>query len=100
MFKLHEGNVLLKRSHRRQIVVWFRRAMKIGQRLGRFALDLRLTRTGRMYEARGSVQDAAGDFSCHCRGRDWRDAMRELARCLAIRLHAQLLLSRAVSAAA
>jgi hypothetical protein len=99
MFKLHEGNVLLKRSHRRQILGWLRRVMKIGHRLGRFVLDLRLSRTGRIYEARGTVRDAAGDFSCHCRGHDWRDTVRELARCLAVRLHAQLLLSRAAATA-
>lgn len=91
MIKLDAGNVLLKPSHRRQMMAWLRRALRLGSRLGQFALTITMHRTGRRCEVRAVVHDAAGDFACRSRRHDWRDAMRELVRVLVIRLQAQRL---------
>lgn len=91
MIKLDAGNVLLKPSHRRQMMAWLRRALRLGSRLGQFALTITMHRTGRQCEVRAVVHDAAGDFVCRSRRHDWRDAMRELVRVLVIRLQAQRL---------
>ncbi len=96
MIQLDAGNVLLKPSHRRQVMAYLRRAMKIGQRLGNFNLNLRLSRSGRNYDVRANVRDSAGDFSCHSRGHDWRDVIRELSRMLVNRLHSQWMLRSAL----
>jgi hypothetical protein len=89
MIKLDAGNVLLKPSHRRQMMAWLRRAMRLGSQLGQFALTITMHRTGKQCEVRADVHDAAGDFVCRSRRQDWRDAMRELVRALVNRLHAQ-----------
>jgi hypothetical protein len=91
MIKLDAGNVLLKPSQRRQMMAWLRRALRLGSRLGQFALTITMQRTGRQCEVRAAVHDSAGDFSCRSRRQDWRDAMRELVRTLVIRLQAQRL---------
>ena len=96
MIKLDSGNVLLKPSHRRQLMSWLKRAMRLGSRIGNFALTITMHRTGRQCEVRATVHDSAGDFACRSRQHDWRDAMRELIRMLCNRLHEQLL--RAVAA--
>jgi hypothetical protein len=89
MIQLNAGNVLLKPSQRRQILTALRRAMKFGQRLGDFVLNLTLHRTGRAYELRASVRDKAGGFNCRARSNDWRDAVRAMTRMLVARLHGQ-----------
>lgn len=91
MIKLEAGNVLLKPSHRKQLMAWLRRALRIGSRIGQFMLTITMRRSGRICEVRASVHDSAGDFVCRSRQHDWRDAMRELARVLVNRLHAQQL---------
>ena len=91
MIKLDAGNVLLKPSHRRQLMSWLRRALRIGSRLGQFALTITMQRTGKQCEVRAQVHDSAGDFVCRSRQHDWRDAVRELVRALVNRLHAQQL---------
>lgn len=91
MIKLDAGNVLLKPSHRRQMMAWLRRALRLGSRLGQFALTITMHRAGKQCEVRAAVHDAAGDFTCRSRRQDWRDAMRELVRMLVNRLHAQRL---------
>lgn len=91
MIKLDAGNVLLKPSHRRQLMSWLRRALRIGNRLGQFALVITMQRTGKQCEVRAQVHDSAGDFVCRSRQHDWRDAVRELVRALVSRLHAQQL---------
>lgn len=89
MIQLNAGNVLLKPSQRRHIMAGLRRAMKFGQRLGDFALNLSMTRTGRSYELRASVSDRAGAFACRIRRNDWRNALREMMHTIVTRLHAQ-----------
>jgi hypothetical protein len=89
MIKLDAGNVPLKPSHRRQLMTWLKRSLRLGQQLGDFALKITLSRAGRGYEARAAVHDAAGDFRCRTRRADVRDLFRELARMITSRLHAQ-----------
>ena len=91
MFKLDSGNVLLKPSHRKQVMAWLRRAMRLGQRMGKFVLTISMQRHGRMYEIRADAQDSAGVMSCRSKRHDWRDAFRELARKLTQWLHEQQL---------
>lgn len=89
MIKLNAGNVLLKPSHRKQLMGWLRRAAKLGQRLGDFVLNISLHRAGNQYEVRAAVHDTCGDFDCRLRQRDWRSAMRHLVAMLTARLHQQ-----------
>ena len=89
MLRLIPGNVLLKPSHRRQLMSWLRRVIRMGERLGDFVLTITLHRTGRAYEVKARVHDSAGDFDVRCRQHDWRSALREVVRSLATRLHGQ-----------
>jgi hypothetical protein len=89
MIKLDLGNVLLKPSHRRQLMSWLRRCQRLGQRLGDFVLSLSLRRSGRIYELRANVHDAVGDFTCRSRAQDWRGSLRDMVKTLTQRLHDQ-----------
>ena len=92
MLRLIEGNVLLKRSHRKQVMTWLKRVQRIGERMGDFLLTITLHRTGRAVEVRAAVHDRAGDFECRSRQSDWRTALRELVRSVLARLHQQSLM--------
>src|SRR4051812_37534670 len=74
MIKLDLGNVLLKPSHRKQLMTWLRRSLRLGERLGNFVLSISVRRSGRAYQASASVQDRAGNFDVRSRKQDWRDA--------------------------
>ena len=89
MIQLDSGNVLLKPSQRKQLMTWLRRALKLGQKLGDFLLTISLKRVGRAYDVCARVHDRAGDFVCHARRHDIRNALRDLARMLSAQLHAQ-----------
>lgn len=91
MLQLDSGNVLLKPSHRKQLMTWLRRALKLGQRLGDFFIRITLHRVGRSVNVIANVHDNAGDFQVRARNRDWRSAMRETAHMLSLRLHDQRL---------
>ena len=91
MLRLIEGNVLLKPSHRRQLMTLFKRVQRIGSRIGDFVLTLTLHRTGNRYEVKAKVHDAAGDFDCRIRQSDWRTAVQALCRDVLARLHGQYL---------
>lgn len=91
MIQFDPGNVLLKPSHRRQLMAWLRRALRIGQRLGNFVLQLSMKRVGRSYEVNAVVHDSAGNFRCRIKRHDWQNAVRELSRTLCVRLHDQRL---------
>ena len=91
MVTLNAGNVLLKPSQRRQLMSWLKRALRLGQRLGDFLLKITLNRTGRLIEVNADVHDSAGDFALRVRRNDWRDALREIVRSLAMRLADQRL---------
>jgi hypothetical protein len=97
MIQLNSGNVLLKPSHKRQLMAWLKRATKMGERIGQFVLNLTLRRSGKFYEVSASVNDSAGKFDLRARSHDWRTAARNLVRMLAVRLHEQLI-TRAVAA--
>jgi hypothetical protein len=88
---LDVGNVLLKPSHRRQLMTWLKRAIRLGAKLGDLVVTLTLQRIGRQYEVRATVQDSAGNFDCRSRDRDWRDAMRDVVMTLTAKLHTQRL---------
>jgi hypothetical protein len=91
MIKLDSGNVLLKRSHRKQLMSWLRRALRLGERIGDFVLSISMQRSGKMYEVSVTAQDSAGKLSCRTRRHDWQDAMRDLVRRLTYWLHQQQL---------
>lgn len=97
MVKLKSNNVLLKPSHRKQIMSHLRRPLRLGSRLGNFDLTIHLERVGHRFEARADVRDSAGDFCCRSRRSDWRDALRELIDSLVHRLHAQCIAQLAIA---
>jgi hypothetical protein len=91
MIKLDAGNVLLKPSHRKQLMSWLRRALRLGSSLGEFTLIITMRRSGKQCEVRANVHDSAGDFACRSRQHDWRNALRDLVRMIVNQLHAQKL---------
>lgn len=91
MVELQATNVLIKPSQRRRVMGWLRRVIKLGQRLGGFLLQITLHRVGRQYEVQANVKDSAGSFHCRLRMRDWREAVRDLAHRLYVKLHQQQL---------
>ena len=91
MIKLEAGNVLLKPSHRKQLMGWLRRTVRMGSRLGNFVMTISLKRVGKMFDVRASVSDACGGFDCHSRRHDFRTAFRNLVRAITLRLHEQCL---------
>ena len=98
MIKVDEGNVLLKPSHRKQLMSWLRRALRLGEKLGDFVLNLTLHRVGNVYEVRARVHDSAGDFACRSRQADWNHAVRRIVRQLSARLHVQYVQRMAIGA--
>jgi len=102
MIKLDSGNVLLKPSHRRQLMTWLRRSLRLGKRLGDFVLTISLRKSGRFYEARAAFTPAgraavSRSFDCRSRRHDWVQAFRDITRELTNRIHEQCL-QRALSA--
>ena len=89
MLRLNEGNVLLKPSQRKQLMSWLKRVLQLGERLGDFLLTIKLQRTGKSYEVKATVHDAAGDFDCRIRQQDWRSAFRDMVRNVVARIHEQ-----------
>ncbi len=91
MIRLEPGNVLLKPSHRRQLMSWMKRSQRLGDRVGDFDLTLSLRRSGRHFEASAQVRDSAGQFTCRSRKSRFQSALKELAWSLSTRLHEQRL---------
>jgi hypothetical protein len=89
MIKLDSGNVLLKPSHRKQLMAWLRRSLRFGQRLGDFVLTISMKRVGRAVQVVAIVHDRLGDFHCRVKQSDWRHAMREVVRKVCTQLHSQ-----------
>ena len=90
MIQITCGNVLLTPSTRRQLMACLRRANRLGERIGSFALNLCLRRSGKRFDVRADVKDRAGHFQCHARGTDFQTTVRQIVRDLVIRLHAQV----------
>lgn len=91
MIKLDEGNVLLKPAQRRQFLACFRRALRLGSRLGDFVLTITVRRVGRLFELHADIHDRFGDFHCRSRQNDWRTVLRDLSRAICNGLHEQRL---------
>jgi hypothetical protein len=91
MVKLDSGNVLLKPSHRRQLMSWLKRAMRFVQRMGDLAISISMHRIGRLIEIRADVADGhGGAISFRSRQHEWSSAARELVRRLTSHLHDQM----------
>lgn len=91
MVKLDASNVLLKPSHRRQILGWLRRPVKMGEQVGDLSIQISLRRIGRACQGEAQVHDKAGRFDCRSRGQHWRDVGRDLAHKIGGHLHDQRL---------
>lgn len=89
MFRLDSGNVLLKPSHRKQVLAWLRRTLRLGQRVGGLLLTISMKRVGKFYEVSLTAQDSAGSMACRARRHDWQDALRDLVRRTTQWLHGQ-----------
>jgi hypothetical protein len=87
MLKLDVGNVLLKPSHRRQLMSWLKRAMRFGNRMGNLVISISMHRVGRLVEMRAGVQDESGTVVFRNRQSHWNDAARNLIRMLTAYLH-------------
>ncbi len=85
--KLDEGNMRLKPSHRKQLMAWLKRSLRLGERLGEFVLTIKLHRDGRQVDTRGAVHVHGVDFNCHSRKTDWQSALRELVQQICHKLH-------------
>ena len=89
MIRLNAGNVLLKPSHRRQLMAWLKRSIRLGERLGDFILTLSMERIGHSYQMKAQVHDSAGEFTCRIRKRQWRDALHDIVHLLSTGLRVQ-----------
>ena len=87
MLKLDVGNVLLKPSHRRQLMSWLKRAMRFGDRMGNLVISITMHRVGKLVEIRAGVQDQKGTVVFRNRQTHWNDAARNLIRMLTGYLH-------------
>ena len=91
MITLDSGNVLLTPSLRKQLMSRLRRAVRIGQRIGQFALTIALRRRGRHVTLVARCHDKRGDFEVRSKCTSLGDAFHDLARMISSRLHDQLL---------
>jgi hypothetical protein len=91
MIKLDSGNVLLKPSHKRQLLAWLKRAQRLGDRLGKFVLTVSLHRTGKNIEATASVSSSAGRFDLKARQHEWKHTIKQLIHSLSSALSMQRL---------
>lgn len=91
MLKLDAGNVLLKPSHRRQLMAWLKRAMRFVERMGDLSISINMRRMGRFTEVRADVAGNGGVTAFRSRQSDWRDAARDLIRVLTTHLHDRMI---------
>jgi len=91
MLKLDPGNVLLKPSHRRQLMTWLKRAMRFVQRMGNLSISITMHRMGRLTEVRADVTDSTGTTAFRSRQSNWRDAAQLLIRMLTTHLHDRMI---------
>jgi hypothetical protein len=90
MIKLDAGNVLLKPSHRRQLMTWLKRAMRLAKRLENFGLAITMQRSGRLVEIRADMSNQGKTVAFRARQHDWQDAARQIIRTLTSHLHDQM----------
>ena len=94
MMELVSLNVPLRGVHRKQIMAWLRRSLKLGRQIGNFVLKMTIQRSGKSFEVRAQVSDGAGEFTCRSKG-DLMDACREVTHKLNLQLHKQRLQRKA-----
>jgi len=99
MITLDEGNVLLKPSHRRTLMSRLKRAIRLGDRLGKFVLKISLKRSGRHVEMSAKVSDRFGAFDCRTRQMTLEDAFHAITKMVFRQIHEHAL-RRAVLATA
>ncbi|MBC7782385.1 MAG: hypothetical protein H7144_00985 [Burkholderiales bacterium] len=87
MITLDAGNVLLKPTHRKQLMARLKRAIRIGDRIGDFVMKITMRRTGRHVEMTAKVHDRFGNFDLRTRGTTWTDAFRTIVRDIFRQLH-------------
>ena len=87
MITLDNGNVLLKPAHRRMLMSRLKRAIRIGDRLGKFVLNISLRRNGRHVEVKADVSDRYGAFHCHTRQMTLDDAVHAIVRMVFRQIH-------------
>lgn len=83
-------NVPLRGVHRKQIMAWLRRSLKLGQQIGHFVLKVTIQRSGKGVEVLAHVYDEVGEFTCRSHG-DLMDAFRDVTHKLNLQLHKQRL---------
>jgi len=87
MIKLDVGNVLLKPSHRKQLMGWLKRPLRMGDRLGDSVISISMHRTGRSVEIKADVANRRGSAGFRSRKNDWHYAARDVVQMLAHYLH-------------
>ena len=97
MITLDAGNVLLKPAHRKLLMSRLKRTLRLGDRIGQFALNLRIRRVSGRIEMTAKVHDRYGDFSCRTRGSTWMDAVRDLVHMVQHAVHGHALRRAAYS---
>ncbi len=91
MITLDAGNVLLKPSHRKQLMARLKRAIRLGDRLGQFVLKISLKRSGKHVEITADAHDKFGDVKVRSRGSTLMDALYAMVRDLLRSLHSHAL---------
>ncbi|MGA2584196.1 MAG: hypothetical protein ABSG31_13035 [Tepidisphaeraceae bacterium] len=82
---------MLKPSQRRQMNTWLKRAMRLGERIGDFAVRITMHRSGKAIHIEADVKNSRGAVAFRSRQNDWQDAVREIVRMLTAHLHDQLI---------
>ena len=90
MMELVSLNVPLRGVHRKQVMAWLRRSLKLGQQIGNFVLKMTIQRSGKSFEVRARVTDGAGEFTCRSKG-ELMEACRDVTLKLNQKLHKQRL---------
>jgi hypothetical protein len=80
MITLDAGNVLLKPVQKKQILARLKRAIRLGDRIGDFVMNIKMRRTGKHVEMTADVRDKFGNFSMRTRGQSWIDALHAIVR--------------------
>jgi ribosome-associated translation inhibitor RaiA len=91
MVTLDAGNVLLKPTHKRQLMSRLKRITRLGDRLGNFIMRLSLRRTGRHVEMTAKVHDRFGDFALRSRAQSWTDALHAIVHAMRCELRSHSL---------
>ncbi|HEX8339559.1 MAG TPA: hypothetical protein VF624_01490 [Tepidisphaeraceae bacterium] len=97
MITLDAGNVLLKGSHRKQLMSRLKRTLRLGDRIGQFVMKLSMRRVRGRIEMHATVHDRFGDFTCRTRSSTWTDAVHDIVRMVQAAVHGHGLRRAAVA---